>query len=71
MAQTPQQKRQKALASLESRIQLERENRASLQAQTFEYILIPPSDYEFGLLSELNNIKKAMGLSFQDQPNPF
>lgn len=71
MAQTSQQKRQKALTSLETRIQLERENRASPQAQAFEFILIPPSDYEFGLMAELNNIKKAMGLSFQDQPNPF
>lgn len=71
MAQTQQQKRQKALTNLESRIQVERENRANLQSQSFEFVLIPPSDYEFKLIAELNNLKHAMGLSFQDQPNPF
>lgn len=71
MAQTKDQKRQKALNSLESRIQAECENRARLQTQQFEYVLIPPSDYEFGLYVEYNSLKRVMNLDYQNQPNPF
>ena len=71
MAQSKRQKQQNALNNLLLSLQAERENRARLQSQQFEYTLIPPSEYEFGLMQEYNNLKRVMGLDFQDQPNPF
>lgn len=71
MAQSKRQKQQTALNNLLLSLEAERENRARLQYQQFEYTLIPPSEYEFGLYSQINNLKRVMGLDFQNEPNPF
>ena len=71
MAQTKRQKREKALMNLESCLQVERESRQALQLQTVSYYLIAPSNEEIRLSQEVNNLKRVMGLDFQNEPNPF
>ena len=71
MPQSKRQKQGKALRNLESRLQVERESRQALQLQTVSYYLIPPSDEELRLAQEVNNIKRVMGLDFQNEPSPF
>jgi hypothetical protein len=69
MAQTKKQKQQKALNRLLAELQAEKESRAHLQAQ--RYKVVCPSNDELRLSMEINNIKRAMGLNFQDQESPF
>lgn len=71
MAQSKKQKQEKALNKLLAEFQGEKESRESLQNQTVSYYVIPPSQNEMRLSREINNLKRAMGLSFQDQESPF
>ena len=69
MAQSKQQKQQKALTRLLYELQTEKESRASLQCQS--YGLIEPSENEMRISREIFNLNCAMGLSFQAEECPF
>ncbi len=67
MAQSKQQKQQKALTRLLSELQTEKESRASLQTQS--YGLIEPSENEMRISKEIFNLNCAMG--YQAEESPF
>ena len=66
MAQTQQQKRQKALNRLILELQGEKESRANLQNQA--YGLVEPSENEMRISREIYNLNCAMGLSKEESP---
>jgi hypothetical protein len=67
--QTKRQKQIKALNNLLAQLAVERENRARLQAQS--YYTVVPTNAEFRLSREVNDLKRKLGAECQTQPSPF